>query len=81
MVRADGVVGLFVPPPKADEQIVALFFHGNVDQITWGAMIGKERVSRGIGTFAAEYPGYGLAGGDPTEASIDSTPREAALER
>ena len=54
IVRADGVVGLFVPPPKDDEQIVALYFHGNADQITWGgAMIGHALRSRGIGTFAA----------------------------
>ena len=79
VVRADGVVGLFVPPPKADEQIIALYFHGNADQITWGgAMIGQALRSRGIGTFAAEYPGYGLAGGDPTEASITRA-AEAAL--
>ena len=79
VVRADGVVGLFVPPPKADEQIIAVYFHGNADQITWGgAMIGKELRERGIGTFAAEYPGYGLADGDPTEASITRA-AEAAL--
>ena len=79
IVRADGVVGLFVPPPREDEQIVALYFHGNADQITWGgAMIGQALRSRGIGTFAAEYPGYGLAGGDPTEASIMQA-AEAAL--
>jgi hypothetical protein len=78
-VRADGVVGLFVPPPKADEQIIALYFHGNADQITWGgAMIGNALRSRGMGTFAAEYPGYGLADGDPTEASITQA-AEAAL--
>ena len=28
IVRADGVVGLFVPPPKADEQLVA---HSSVE--------------------------------------------------
>ena len=79
IVRADGVVGLFVPPPKADEQIIALFFHGNADQITWGgAMIGQALRSRGIGTFAAEYPGYGLAEGAPTEESITQA-AEAAL--
>jgi hypothetical protein len=79
IVRADGVVGLFVPPPKEEEQIVALYFHGNADQITWGgAMIGKELRERGIGTFAAEYPGYGLAAGDPTEESIMQA-AEAAL--
>ena len=79
IVRADGVVGLFVPPPKEEEQIVALYFHGNADQITWGgAMIGKELRERGIGTFAAEYPGYGLAAGDPTEESIMQD-AEAAL--
>ena len=79
IVRAGGVVGLFVPPPKEEEQIVALYFHGNADQITWGgAMIGKELRERGIGTFAAEYPGYGLAAGDPTEESIMQA-AEAAL--
>ncbi len=79
IVRADGVVGLFVPPPKADEQIIALYFHGNADQITWGgAMIGNELRERGIGTFAAEYPGYGLAEGAPTEESITRA-AEAAL--
>ena len=41
-------------------------------------MIGKELRERGIGTFAAEYPGYGLAAGDPTEESIMQA-AEAAL--
>jgi hypothetical protein len=78
IVRADGVVGVFVPPAD-DEQIIALYFHGDADQITWGgAMIGNELRSRGLGTFAAEYPGYGMMEGAPTEASIMQA-AEAAL--
>ena len=41
-------------------------------------MIGNALRSRGLGTFAAEYPGYGLAEGAPTEASIVEA-AEAAL--
>ena len=75
--RADGVVGLFVPPPKADEQIIALYFHGNADQITWGgAMIANALRSRGIGTFAAEYPGYRLSAVSYTHLRAHETPEQ-----
>ena len=66
IVRADGVVGLFVPPPKADEQIIALYFHGNADQITWGgAMIGQALRSRGLGTANDEESARKTCGAAP----------------
>lgn len=59
-------------PPPSDTTPVFVFFHGNADQIGWGpAQLGKTLRDRfGAGFLGIEYPGYGYAGGKPTETSI-----------
>mmetsp|Transcript_13481 Transcript_13481/g.43908 ORF Transcript_13481/g.43908 Transcript_13481/m.43908 type:complete len:292 (+) Transcript_13481:56-931(+) len=58
-------------PPKTKESTVIVYFHGNADQIGWsGAFLGKHFHAKGLGFLAVEFPGYGFAEGDPTEASI-----------
>jgi len=49
-----------------------VFFHGNADQIGWGAarLARKLADAYNIGLFAIEYPGYGKAQGSPSEETI-----------
>mmetsp|Transcript_52705 Transcript_52705/g.120103 ORF Transcript_52705/g.120103 Transcript_52705/m.120103 type:complete len:332 (+) Transcript_52705:60-1055(+) len=48
-----------------------VYFHGNGDQLAWGgAYLGRAFQQLGFGFCAVEYPGYGLAQGDPSEASV-----------
>ena len=69
----DVVAGAWFAPPS-DASAVIVYFHGNADQIGWGgAALGRQLNDRGVGFFAAEFPGYGFsATGDaaPTEDSI-----------
>ena len=59
---------------KAQQDMPTLaYFHGNADQLGWGAAyIGKCLSEQyGIGFYGIEYPGYGLSGGLETrEESI-----------
>jgi len=53
-----------------------VYFHGNGDQIGWGgAFLGPAFARRGVGFFAVEYPGYGLA----SAADGSSGPSEAGV--
>ena len=69
----DVVAGAWFAPPS-DASGVVVYFHGNADQVGWGgAALGRQLADRGVGFFAAEFPGYGFsATGDaaPTEDSI-----------
>jgi len=52
---------------------VLVYFHGNADQVGWGgACLGSYfQGQHGLGLYAVEYPGYGLARpGAPTERAI-----------
>merc|ERR1711924_341572 len=50
-----------------------VFFHGNADQLGQGpAYLGHLLSDKyGLGFFAIEYPGYGVAGGSPSESNIN----------
>ena len=60
-----GVVALYVPP-KADAPTV-VHFHGNAEQLSDLAALATTYRMAGLGFFAIEYPGYGLAPGEPSE--------------
>ncbi len=65
---ADDTVALWVPPEPG--RSVVVFFHGNATQIgdlTWLAEILS---NDGTGVFLVEYPGYGVAAGNPSEPSL-----------
>jgi alpha-beta hydrolase superfamily lysophospholipase len=47
-----------------------VYFHGNGDQIGRASLIGDEFTKKGHNFVAIEYPGYGLAEGQPTEESV-----------
>mmetsp|Transcript_41247 Transcript_41247/g.129584 ORF Transcript_41247/g.129584 Transcript_41247/m.129584 type:complete len:413 (+) Transcript_41247:221-1459(+) len=60
-------------PPKSPELPTIVYFHGNADQIGWGASyIGKViHDLYGFGFYGVEYPGYGTSEGLKTcEESI-----------
>lgn len=55
-----------------------LHFHGNGEQLADLIALGRAVRARGLGFFAMEYPGYGLAAGSPSEAA-NYLAAEAAL--
>lgn len=59
-------------PAKKPDIPTFVYFHGNADQLGQGPVHLGQLLSDsyGFGVFAVEYPGYGLAGGSPSEASI-----------
>ena len=60
-------------PAKGPDLPTLAYFHGNADQIGWGAAyIGREMSERyGFGFYGIEYPGYGISRGlEPSEESI-----------
>jgi pimeloyl-ACP methyl ester carboxylesterase len=62
-------VALWIPPPEAGCTVV--HFHGNAQQLADLDRLAASLHAGGLGFFAVEYPGYGLAAGAPSEASID----------
>uniref|UniRef100_A0A7S1IK62 Serine aminopeptidase S33 domain-containing protein n=1 Tax=Eutreptiella gymnastica TaxID=73025 RepID=A0A7S1IK62_9EUGL len=65
-------------PVEDDRAPTVVFFHGNGDQLGWGAaFLGPHFNTQGCGFYGIEYPGYGLATGRTTEMSIHSAAKEA----
>lgn len=62
------VIAFYIPP--RDGQRVVVHFHGNAEQVAELAGHAQIFTAQGLGFFAVEYPGYGLAAGEPTERSI-----------
>ena len=58
---------------------VLAYFHGNGEQLADAIPIGRWAHAHGLGFFAVEYPGYGEAGGAPSEASILAAAHKALL--
>ena len=71
-----GTPMLWVPPPSADAPVV-VHFHGNGQQVADVQWLGDALQAAGAGYAAVEYPGYGLAGGDPSEDAILAAARAA----
>ena len=64
----EDAVALWAPPQPG--RSVVVFFHGNATQIgDLGWLVDALR-SDGHGMLLVEYPGYGVAAGSPSEASI-----------
>jgi pimeloyl-ACP methyl ester carboxylesterase len=75
LLRLPSTVALWSPPGPGARVIV--HFHGNGEQLAdLGRVIPGLRAA-GFGVLAVEYPGYGLAAGTPSEASLLSAAREA----
>lgn len=71
------VVGLHFKAPSGSPTL--LHFHGNGEQIADLIGLGRALRARGLGFFAMEYPGYGIAEGEPSE-SANYAAAEATLE-
>ena len=64
-------VALHFPPAQETSSTTLVYFHGNGDQLAWGAAaIGELLHRRGFGFVAVEYPGYGLAAGEISESAV-----------
>ena len=73
------VFAFHYPAPPGARTVV--HFHGNGEQLADEIWLGQRFDDAGLGFFAVEYPGYGLAKGDggPTEKGIYAA-AQAALE-
>lgn len=70
------VICAYFAPPN-DTSPVLVYWHGNADQIGWsGCWLGR-RLNNAVGFLAVEYPGYGIADGQPTQESIFWSARRA----
>lgn len=61
--------GLGLPQPARDGGLV-VFFHGNGQELVDLSWLARSFMNQGLGVLFVEYPGYGLAKGETTEASI-----------
>eukprot|EP01012_Entosiphon_sulcatum_P022915 TRINITY_DN27893_c0_g1_i1.p1 TRINITY_DN27893_c0_g1~~TRINITY_DN27893_c0_g1_i1.p1 ORF type:complete len:316 (+),score=41.58 TRINITY_DN27893_c0_g1_i1:26-949(+) len=69
--KEDETVAVYFPSVARNGPVL-VFFHGNGDQVGWGAVwIAQHLLKKGCGIFAVEYPGYGFAAaGTTNEANI-----------
>lgn len=63
----------------APDRPTVLHFHGNGEQLADLAPLAALFTARGLGFAAVEYPGVGLAHGEPTEEGLLGAARAAAL--
>jgi fermentation-respiration switch protein FrsA (DUF1100 family) len=75
LLRLPSTVALWSPP--AGDSPVVVHFHGNGEQLADVRRVIVGLRAGGFGVLAVEYPGYGLAGGSPSEESLVSAGREA----
>jgi uncharacterized protein len=68
VVRFGSAVALW-SPPRAGAPVV-VHFHGNGEQLADLAHVVTPLRAHRIGVLAVEYPGYGVAAGSPSEASL-----------
>jgi len=61
-------IALWAPPQPG--RSVVVFFHGNATQIGDLGWLADALQNEGNGILFVEYPGYGVANGSPSEASI-----------
>jgi pimeloyl-ACP methyl ester carboxylesterase len=57
--------------PARDNQATVIVFHGNAEQLADQGWLASELARTGLGSYAVEYPGYGLSSdGKTTEANV-----------
>lgn len=72
------VVALWSPPTPG--RSVVVFFHGNAQELVDLTAFARQLTDRGVGVMFVEYPGYGVAKGRPSEASIYEAASRALAE-
>ncbi|MBF5041820.1 alpha/beta hydrolase [Aggregicoccus sp. 17bor-14] len=70
-----GVLLVRAPPQEPAPWVV--YFHGNGEQLSDLEGTAEALQARGLGFLGVEYPGYGWAGGAPTEAGLYAAGRSA----
>lgn len=60
----------FYYPPTTPHGPVLLWAHGNAEDAGNVRKLGRSFSQRGVGFLAYDYPGYGLAGGKPSEQGV-----------
>lgn len=68
--ESDAVVAFHFPSGDGARTIV--WFHGNGEQIADVVPVAEAMNATGLGVLLVEYPGYGLAGGRPSESALYS---------
>lgn len=76
-IKGGVVYAWYFPAPAGSPTVV--HFHGNGEQLADQEHFGVELKKRGIGFFAVEYPGYGMAKNDTTTEAACYDAAEAAL--
>lgn len=71
------VIALFGAPK--DKKPVVAYFHGNGEELVDTSALARELLLRGFGVLFVEYPGYGLAKGQPTNEHAIYDAAERAL--
>lgn len=66
-------------PPKPGRSVV-VFFHGNAQELVDLTALARQLGDRGVGLMFVEYPGYGVAKGRPSEASLYEAASRALAE-
>ena len=61
-----------VPDTQRVPVPTVLFFYGNGSKAADTVWVARELQARGLSVVVLEYPGYGMSGGSPSEASIDA---------
>jgi hypothetical protein len=79
LLRIDGengsVVALYIPARPGN--LTLAHFHGNHQQLADLDGVALRYSGQGLGFFAIEFPGYGLARGAPSEPSIEAASEKA----
>lgn len=65
VVRTPGAVFMYFHGPR-----VVAYFHGNGEDLADSIPMISVLRSLGVGVLAVEYPGYGIAGGSPSEEGV-----------
>jgi alpha-beta hydrolase superfamily lysophospholipase len=82
LIRLDGLDGrnVFAYHVPAHEQNPTLVvFHGNAEQLADQTSLAEDFAAAGLGTYAVEYPGYGLSSSSRTTEANVYADSEAAL--
>ena len=74
LVRGGSFIAFHLPGPR-----VVVHFHGNAEQLADSEWLGGKFVEQGLGFYAVEYPGYGLAAATPVSEEAIYAAAEAAL--
>jgi uncharacterized protein len=68
--RGRPVFGWYLAPDTATPAAIVIFLHGNAERTEEWLSAWRTLRAAGVGIALVEYPGYGIAPGDPSEESL-----------